>query len=243
MRVSFSNFPPKFSLQKQSFMSHKSSVIFEKHEANVSFKSKAICSIWHNQYPLLAVSTANGVVSCYDDEGDRKDEVNLSRSCICTVIAWHPIEKILCTGWKDGELHVYNHKEQSAKAVSQGNNDISHLGNIITALRWTPDGTRMITADTAGVIGIWELNSRGKISIIAFHNTLKRATQLTNDQITFKKARVNLNNKDEQNGPIEYWIFFFTGNSGKLFMVDDTGKMASIIVLQKNQMLTLFFIR
>lgn len=209
-----------------------SGVTFESYQAKSTFKSRTISASWHNDYPLYAVSTTNGVVSCYNEEGDRLDEVNLSRSCASTTVTWHPIERILCTGWKDGEIHVYNDADHSHKQVSQGNSDVSHLGNAITAMKWTPDGRRMMTADSSGVFGIWELNSRGKIVPIAFHNTNKRVTQLTNDQITFKKTEFSLNSNQNSNDvdrsarEVDSWVFFFTGDDGKLYMADDSGMLA-----------------
>ncbi len=213
-------------------------ITFESYPIKSNFKSRPMSTAWHSEYPLFAVSTSNGVVSCYNEEGDRQDEINLSRSCACTIVTWHPTERILCTGWKDGDIHVYNNVDHSHKQVSQGSGDVSHIGNTITAMKWTPDGKRMMTADSGGIIGVWELNNRGRIVLIAFHNTGKRVTQLTNDQITFKKMDSTRNSESGNTSggagsgtsgadttmiDVDSWMFFFTGDDGLLYMVDDSG--------------------
>jgi len=42
--------------------------IFESIPCNAKFKKEAICYAWHKEYPFIAVSTANGVVSVYNEE-------------------------------------------------------------------------------------------------------------------------------------------------------------------------------
>jgi len=120
------------------------SVIFEKFALQGTTNNKfhsPVCYQWHRKYPLLAIAKANGVVSVYDDHGEKIDRVNLSRSNNCTALGWHPSKFILCTGWKDGSLLVYNDKEP----YSQKEFEIEDHGKVC-AVKWTPDGERILTA-------------------------------------------------------------------------------------------------
>ena len=120
------------------------SVIYENFTLQGTTNNKfhsPVCSQWHRKYPLLAISKANGVVSVYDDHGEKNERVNLSRSSNCTAIGWHPTKFILCTGWKDGAILLYNDKDPH----NQKEIELEEHGKIC-AIKWSPDGERLITA-------------------------------------------------------------------------------------------------
>jgi hypothetical protein len=68
----------------------------------ISLKSPIFYECWHNIYPLIAIASANGVVSVFNENGDKSEEINFSRSVNPTIVNWNPLKIILVTGWKDG---------------------------------------------------------------------------------------------------------------------------------------------
>ncbi|KAG2377637.1 hypothetical protein C9374_009153 [Naegleria lovaniensis] len=165
-----------------SFLNH--SVIYENFSLQGSSNNKfhaPICQQWHRKYPLLAISKANGVVSVYDDHGEKLERVNLSRSSNCTALAWHPSKFILCTGWKDGALLIYNDKDHNQKEV-----EIEEHGKIC-ALKWTPDGERLISTHQDGTIGVWKYEG-GKLKHVVNYENPGSCVESA-DQIVFKTNR------------------------------------------------------
>jgi len=58
-----------------------------------------------------------------------------------TVLAWHPVRKVLAVGWETGEITARNEQENEAYELTP-----VHKSEI-TILQWTSNGSRLISAD------------------------------------------------------------------------------------------------
>lgn len=85
-------------------MSHEpisSTDILSIHPCITTYKSSPLFTSWHPLLPYIAVATPNGVVTIYNEEGEKID-ASMSRTNNANVCHWHPELPVLLTGWKDG---------------------------------------------------------------------------------------------------------------------------------------------
>ena len=74
-------------------------------------------------------------------QGEHLAHAAHERHVQCTALAWHPIKKILASGWQNGEVAIWNEQErESYEAVRMHNVEI-------TILHWTSNGTRLVSGD------------------------------------------------------------------------------------------------
>lgn len=184
------------------------SVIFERIRAKTTTKSEpqVLHIVWHKEFPLLAVSTSNGVVTIYDEEGDQIHEANLSRSTNCTASVWHPTLRVLCTGWKDGAIVIYDDHKKEVKELK----GLIHE-KPINKMKWSPDGSRLIVCEKEGGISIYKLNAFNKLDLIR-----NFSGNYTIRHIVFKKHTI-ITKKDDEDVYEECWIFFFATKEGAVF--------------------------
>ena len=151
-----------------------SNVIFETYLTSTKNKSNILCTEWHSTYPFFAVSTSNGVVTVYNEDGERIEDCNLSRSSPCTAMAWHPVNNMLFAGWKDGVLMLYDDSKglHITKEIPQQVHQCA-----IRRMKWNVDGTRLITTDVVRVV------------VFSLCFLCQIACELTRHQITEWKRR------------------------------------------------------
>ncbi|XP_021936986.1 intraflagellar transport protein 140 homolog isoform X3 [Zootermopsis nevadensis] len=126
---------------------------------------------WHEQHPLLAVSSYSqergGFVTIYDELGDPLPDVVWPQHAVAqvTALAWHPTKKLLVTGWENGDLQAWAGDPEfiSVQSVHQAP---------ITILQWSTLGGRLVSGDTAGSLVGLKVDSRGHI-LTVFHHELK----------------------------------------------------------------------
>ena len=102
-------------------------------------KCEALCLDWSKDpaAPLLAVSGRGSQIQVFNDEGDKQEPgIDVKRSSDASHIAWHPKNKVLAMGWKDGAVSVW-----SDTAMPQEDNVIH--ASPITMLMWSPEGSRL----------------------------------------------------------------------------------------------------
>jgi len=87
----------------------------------------------------------SGSVNLYTEDGAHVTESSLQRSALPTVIAWHPTQQLLATGWANGELIVWNQATHSANQCEQVHEAA------ISAIVWSADGSHFVSGDLVGV--------------------------------------------------------------------------------------------
>eukprot|EP00051_Salpingoeca_urceolata_P027733 m.483017 g.483017 ORF g.483017 m.483017 type:complete len:1380 (-) comp22745_c0_seq1:34-4173(-) len=118
---------------------------------------------WHNEHPILAVAAREqqhdedtGVVNLFTDDGEHIDDGTLQRVAQPSVIAWHPTQRLLAVGWDTGEIVLWNVQTLVAhEAKSLHDSDIRFL-------KWSADGTKLISGDDTGRIGVWKTAKNGR---------------------------------------------------------------------------------
>ncbi|XP_069684990.1 intraflagellar transport protein 140 homolog [Periplaneta americana] len=126
---------------------------------------------WHEQHPLLAVSSYSqdkgGFVTIYDELGEPLSDVIWPQHPVSqvTALAWHPTKKLLVTGWENGEVKAWAGDTEftSVQSVHQAP---------ITILQWSTLGGRLVSGDTGGSLVGSKVDSRGQI-LADFHHELK----------------------------------------------------------------------
>eukprot|EP01116_Phalansterium_solitarium_P007592 TRINITY_DN2033_c0_g1_i1.p1 TRINITY_DN2033_c0_g1~~TRINITY_DN2033_c0_g1_i1.p1 ORF type:complete len:509 (+),score=109.47 TRINITY_DN2033_c0_g1_i1:179-1528(+) len=166
-------------------------------------KPIVIALAWHQKFPQIAVSTSDGQVNVFLDEGERQD-VSLKRDAIGSALSWHPLEKVLVTGWGDGKISVWNEAE---KKITEPSSSV-HEGNF-TFIRWTEAGERMILGDEKGTVSVWFFG-KGSVGYICKY----QKEGVPHTQLIFRtKGR----------GPAREVNFYFGGEKGNLYAADDGG--------------------
>uniref|UniRef100_A0A7S1IHP5 Guanine nucleotide-binding protein subunit beta-like protein n=1 Tax=Eutreptiella gymnastica TaxID=73025 RepID=A0A7S1IHP5_9EUGL len=204
----------------------------EKDPANV------LCSEWHSQHAILAVAMDNFTVSLFNEEGDKYDQKGIAHSnSLCACLAWHPKNKLLVTGWKDGSLIFWNTDDGQKEATP------IHADHAITALCWNAQGTRLLSADKSGQLGVWKIDNKNRLTPMIQHKKNGAITHLVFRQ-PHKKGGVimdggdrdneldmedlDMEGEDENNPSTKFnkdCTFFFGGQEGVIYLADDNGNI------------------
>ncbi|KAF3422708.1 hypothetical protein E2986_01971 [Frieseomelitta varia] len=159
------------------------SLYFDTRVQNPETASISTHAIWHINYPLLAVAAYSqdkgGFVTIYDDQGEPTQDVESPKHSVAqvTALGWHPEKRWLTAGWENGKLWVWPGDTGS----TEFNLVVTPHRDPITILQWSQHGGRLISADSAGSIVGWKIDSRGQL-LMMFHHELKDSFA----QIVFK---------------------------------------------------------
>lgn len=179
-----------------------------------SSTSNIVCTAFsHGDQAVCAIGTADGHVQFFLEEGDRVEHIDsatntsvpldLQRNGSATTLAWHPRLHILATGWDDGTIALWSEKDKN----SLREETLAHKASI-TLLQFSPEGTRLISGDSAGVLVVWNIDHRGKLTQL--HSYTKKGT-IT--QLVFRAPATLAPSLDGSPTPCP--SFFFAGSAGK----------------------------
>ncbi|XP_022250207.1 LOW QUALITY PROTEIN: intraflagellar transport protein 140 homolog [Limulus polyphemus] len=126
---------------------------------------------WHKIQTILAVASYDqekgGTINLYQEDGSPLVSDIYSKPGVpVTSILWHPVRKILAIGWENGDLCVWNDHDQEQRDA-----ETQHK-KAVAVMKWSENGTRLVTADAVGTCIGWKVDSRGEISTV-FHHELK----------------------------------------------------------------------
>jgi hypothetical protein len=168
--------------------------------------------------PIVAVATrgfATAKVVFFREEGQQLLEHSVKRPGQANVLEWHPKRRILACGWSDGVVSLWYMKEQITRE-----DNVIHKGGAVTLLNWNEDGSRLISGDTKGVVGVWQSDTRGRlIHIIKYerNNGLFSSSMFLNTP----------------GGATPDWTNFLIGSkNGNLAICDDSGSNQTVLDTQ-----------
>ena len=120
---------------------------------------------WCKVDSVLAVASSDSTVRFYREEGEALESATLDRSNetsanVCAM-EWRTRSKVLAAGWADGLVSLWNLKDKALRT-----NNAAHA-DTITLLQWSPEGTRLVTADTAGVVVVWKTDHRSRLTVVS----------------------------------------------------------------------------
>jgi len=187
----------------------------------------------------LAVAMDNCTVSLYNEEGDKHDQNGVSRPNVhCSCLAWHPKNKLLCSGWKDGTLLFWSEEEGQRESTP------IHADHAITALCWNASGTRLLTADKSGQLGVWKIDGKNRLTPMIQHKKNGAITHLAfrtrnkksdadkgdgdNSADGLAMEDLDASPDDEKNMAAKFnkdCMFFFGGQEGIIYLADDNGNI------------------
>lgn len=205
-----------------------------------SSTSNIVCTAFsHGDQAVCAIGTADGHVQFFLEEGDRVEHIDsatntsvpldLQRNGSATTLAWHPRLHILATGWDDGTIALWSEKDKN----SLREETLAHKASI-TLLQFSPEGTRLISGDSAGVLVVWNIDHRGKLTQL--HSYTKKGT-IT--QLVFRAPATLAPSLDGSPTPCP--SFFFAGSAGLVYFGDDLGHCAEVIKIGNASVASLFY--
>jgi intraflagellar transport protein 140 len=65
-----------------------------------------------------------------------------------TVLAWHPVKKVIAVGWQTGEITVRNEQDNEDYDVPR-----VHKSEI-TIMHWTSNGSRLLSGDSVSACAL-----------------------------------------------------------------------------------------
>jgi len=167
------------------------------------------CIAWSRgeDTPFLAV-TEGGSVRIFREEGEEICEAKHERSYNCTSLAWHPQGKVLAAGWEDGAVTISS--PQSSGGVREDKE--MHRDGSVLCIAFNPAGSRCITTDNQGVVGVWKTDKQGLLSQMCHYRKSG-----AHDKVIFR-TMTPTGEPSLENPP-----FFFGGEQGIIYLADDFG--------------------
>ncbi|BFZ17235.1 hypothetical protein BsWGS_20274 [Bradybaena similaris] len=203
---------------------------------------------WLKSSPILAVLSyseeSGGAVVLFNEEGEKLQHKPITHQCHPSSYAWHPTRKILAVGWETGEISLWN--EQDKELI-----DATHLHRSeVTVMHWSSNGTRLLTADTSGVLIGWKSDSKGRLGQDPFqHHVQEPITQIilkpvppqdpamdisslaraavSGDESALDMFNWKRGGKNKMNnpfGPQESMSYFVGGASGGVYYLNEQGR-------------------
>ena len=175
----------------------------------------------HSDHPILAVSTSNGDLTLFHEEGESitvevhtvngelpGDSIlpaSFSRpSSTCAHLDWHPQQVVLVCGWQDGTVSVWGEKERALKE------DATVHRAPLSLVQWSPDGSRLLTGDEAGVLAVWSLDQRMRLTCLCKYEKSGRISH-----VQFRLS------SSASSSPSGCPPFFFASSAGFVWYADD----------------------
>lgn len=118
---------------------------------------------WCKSENILAIAGEGRGVWFVNEEGELiagADLVRSSRNSEACVLDWRVRSKVLAAGWDDGAVTLWNVKDRILKE------DTSVHASAITVTSWTPEGSRLLTADRHGLMALWRTDHRGRLAVV-----------------------------------------------------------------------------
>lgn len=207
---------------------------FNTQKAKGETTPNVLCSAWHQDAHILAVATDNSQITLYNEEGDKADAKGIHQpNATCGCLAWHPKARLLASGWRDGALILWSDEEGQKEATPV------HADHAITAITWNAAGTRLLTADRSGQVGIWKFDGKkvtpmaqikkgGAVTHLVFRTPLRKKGEVeTGDDGGEGLAMEDLDAAIDDDRPTVRFnkgcTFFFGGAEGVIYLGDDTG--------------------
>ena len=174
--------------------------------------------------PNLVVATSDNCLSLFHEEGLRVEKQIPPRDDPPTYVAWGPEpHHLLATGWHDGAVSLWDEK------TSKLREDKSVHKTSVTLLKWSPCGTRLISTDKDGVVGVWKpvdgrLVMKCKIPPQKTKGAVTHVVFRTNDPRPKVKA-------DGEDMP----YFYFAGEDGVVYMgCDDKNHVTEVMKMDSS---------
>lgn len=167
---------------------------------------------------ILATATKNGDITMYLEEGEHLDpDVVLHRSGECHQLNWHPRLNLLASGWDDGTIGVWGSSEKLMREESQIHK------SPITLLTFSPEGSRLISGDSNGILAVWAVDHRGRLQLACKYEKKGSITHL----VFRAPAASSSVPADGSVAPCP--SFFFGGSSGIVVFADDQSHSSDVI--------------
>ncbi|CAJ1392249.1 unnamed protein product [Effrenium voratum] len=182
-----------------------SSIYFDNELPLKDFVS-ASCVAWSQgeEAPLLAVAEGFNL-RVFREDGEELPELGQSRGVHCSALAWHPKAKVLAAGWDDGAVTF------TGPSSARDDQDVHRDGRILCIV-FNPAGTRCVTTDNNGIIGVWKTDARGLCNQMCHYRKAGG-----HDKVVFRTTTPS--GEPNMDNP----AFFFGGEQGIIYLADDFG--------------------
>lgn len=128
-------------------------------------------SAWHPVRSLCAIAsysaTHGGSVALFDGNGRLLPDITypVHRSSQATALAWHPLRRLLVSGWENGQMYAWGMAGGQSQQQQQQQREFVAISGPhkapIVWLAFSERGGRMVTADAAGVLTGWRCADSG----------------------------------------------------------------------------------
>jgi len=132
-------------------------------EESKSGPASKVAVEWCKGDGILAVSASGYGIKFVNDEGEviEGSELRRNNSCDAISLNWRIMSKVLAAGWEDGAVTLWNVKDRVLKE------DTSVHASAVTVTMWSPEGSRLVTADKSGLVAFWRTDHRGRLAVVA----------------------------------------------------------------------------
>ena len=174
--------------------------------------------------PNLVVATSDNCLSLFHEEGLRVEKQIQPRDDPPTYVAWGPVpHHLLATGWHDGAVSLWDEKTSSLRE------DKSVHKTSVTLLKWSPCGTRLVSTDKDGVVGVWR-PERGRLVMKCKIPPQKRKGAVTHVVFRTNDPRPKAK-ADGEDMP----YFYFAGEDGIVYMgCDDANHVKEVMKMDSS---------
>ncbi len=214
-------------------------------------RAKPVCLAWCNTDSILAVGTAKNTVDFYLEEGDPLSECSIKQVSRPEILAWHPHKPVLAVGYARGKVLVWDHNSRTLGDSRKQPHLQSHAS--VTFLRWSPDGSRVVSGDSGGNVCVWSYRGRGMTTLLAKYRSsaavyhavfcaappseAAAAARAAAEAAAAARGGSKLGGKGmgvlaKKGRMAECPPFFFGGDSGEIIYADDMGNKATVQDMQ-----------
>ena len=187
-----------------------------------------------SESPKLVVGTSDNRLSLFQDEGHPVETMEPpARESSPTCVSWGPApHHLLAAGWHDGAVTLWDEK------TSMMRQDLEvHKRSSVTLLKWSPCGSRLVSADQEGNLGVWEPETHGgagggiklipicKIPPRKGAGAVTHVVFRTNDPRPAERGRAGLAAPS----------FYFAGEDGAVYLgCDDQSRVTEVMRMKNN---------